>query len=71
MTAEGLEHLAELCAEAAAYAEATGDAVLGAGLQLGAIAARRLARQERAHIIERAHVIEPVVTAAPSGLAVR
>ena len=65
MTAEGLEHLAELCAEAAAYAEATGDAVLGAGLQLGAIAARRLARQERAH------VTESVVTAAPSGLAVR
>ena len=50
MTAEGLEHLAQLCREAAAYAETTGEAVLGAGLRLGSIAAGRMARQERAQL---------------------
>lgn len=69
MTPEGLEHLAELCREAAAYAEATGDAVLGTGLQLGAVAAERLARQERAQVPSPDP--EHLVTSAPTGLAPR
>lgn len=69
MTPEGLEHLAELCREAAAYAEATGDAVLGAGLRLGAIAAERLARQERAQLPSPER--ERLVMSARTGLAPR
>ncbi len=69
MTPEGLEHLAELCREAAAYAEATGDAVLGAGLQLGAVAAERLARQERAALVSPPP--ERLMTSAPAGAATR
>ena len=67
MTPDGLEHLAELCREAAAYAGATGNAVLEAGLQLGAITAERLARQERAQLLPPAP--ECLLTPAPTGLA--
>ncbi|MDQ3573608.1 MAG: hypothetical protein M3404_01600 [Actinomycetota bacterium] len=67
MTPDGLEHLAELCREAAAYAGAAGDAVLEAGLQLGAIAAERLARQERAQLLSPAP--ECLLMPAPTSMA--
>ena len=69
MTPDGLEHLAELCREAAAYAGGTGEAVLEAGLQLGAVAAERLARQERTEFVSPPP--EHLVASAPAGVATR